>query len=141
MAQRTLGTHLLIGLLGIECQANQGAATNEECTVAWGICNVSLLSRCLRAQESDQDIIACIPFPLHLSMAQNSTSVSARQQRLGVSKIWTLEDCGVSMLLRRPLCIQAESKVGRHTQSINRGEFEPFESLRKAFELLIHIEA
>ncbi|OCT50643.1 RING-box protein 1A [Cladophialophora carrionii] len=51
--------------LCIECQANQGAATNEECTVAW----------------------ACLPFPLHLTLAEDPTSLPTRQQRLGVPEV------------------------------------------------------
>uniref|UniRef100_A0A915D7F2 Uncharacterized protein n=1 Tax=Ditylenchus dipsaci TaxID=166011 RepID=A0A915D7F2_9BILA len=59
---------------------NQAAATSDECNVAG-------------------NLQSCLPFPLHLSLAEDATCVPVGQSRMGVPEVWTLKILSVFYVL------------------------------------------
>jgi hypothetical protein len=78
--------------LCIECQASTQAngQNNEECTVAWGACNVRIIriiKDLLIIVSFSPFFVARLPSSLHFEMVKDTSSLSLGQSRMAISKV------------------------------------------------------
>src|SRR5687768_17048532 len=67
----------------------------------------------LRYPEYTDVMTARFPFPLHLTLVEDASSVSARQSGLGIPEVWTLSCCSV-ISAETCLMVAQSSRNDRH---------------------------